>query len=159
MYLEIFLADFAVFRENTWISRVCDRAKYQMPCQVFTLQRRFIFSGFHRIIELKTSKHEFADIIQKNKRGFEGKKLSEGQAGRNALRFNTTCAADLDESAIGTQDSNCFLTSISCLFCLLSSRILQNNVLDLYLIEIRRYKLSFFAKEATYSRQVNLPSR
>ena len=31
MYLEIFLADFAVFRGNTWISRVRDRAKYQKP--------------------------------------------------------------------------------------------------------------------------------
>ena len=82
---------FAVFRENTWISRVRDCAKYQKPCQVFTLQRRFIFSGFHRIIELKTSKHEFADIIQKNKQGFEGKKLSEGQAGRNSLRFDNMC--------------------------------------------------------------------
>ena len=91
MYLEIFLADFAVFRENTWISRVCDRAKYQKPCQVFTLQRRFIFSGFHRIIELKTSKHEFADIIHQNKQGFEGKKLSEGQVGRNSLRFSNMC--------------------------------------------------------------------
>ena len=35
------------------------------------------------------------------------------------------------------------------LFCLLSSKILQNNLLDLYLVEIRRYKLSFFAKEVT----------
>ena len=82
---------FAVFRENTWISRVRDRAKYQRPCQVFTLQRRFIFSGFHRIIELKTSKHEFADTINQNKQGFEGKKLSEGQAGRNSLRFSNMC--------------------------------------------------------------------
>ena len=31
MYLEIFLADFAGFRGNTWISRVRDRAKYQKP--------------------------------------------------------------------------------------------------------------------------------
>ena len=31
MYLEIILADFAVFRGNTWISRVRDRAKYQKP--------------------------------------------------------------------------------------------------------------------------------
>ena len=42
MYLEIFLADFTVFRVfggnfagfrgNTWISRVRDRVKYQKPC-------------------------------------------------------------------------------------------------------------------------------
>ena len=42
-----------------------------------------------------------------------------------------------------------FLTLFSHLFCLLYSRILQNNLLDLYLVEIRRYKLSFFAKEVT----------
>ena len=45
---------------------------------MFTLQRRFVLSGFHPIIELKTSKHEFADIIHQNKQGFDGKKLSEG---------------------------------------------------------------------------------
>ena len=54
-------------------------------------QGRFIFSGFHRIIEFKTSKHEFADIVHQNKKGFEGKKLSEGRAGRNLLRFNNMC--------------------------------------------------------------------
>ena len=32
MYLEIFLADFAVFRVFLGISRVRDRAKYQKPC-------------------------------------------------------------------------------------------------------------------------------
>ena len=61
----------------------------------FTFQRHFVFSGFHRIIELKTSKHEFGDIIHQNKQGFDGKKLSdnwsEGQAGRNSLRFNNMC--------------------------------------------------------------------
>ena len=41
------------------------------------------FLGFHRNIELKTSKHEFADRIHQNKQRFEGKKLSEGQAGRH----------------------------------------------------------------------------
>ena len=32
MYLEIFLADFAVFCVFLGISRVRDRAKYQKPC-------------------------------------------------------------------------------------------------------------------------------
>ena len=36
-------------------------------------------------------------------------------------------------------------------FCSLSSRILQNHLLHLYLVKIRRYKLSFFAKPATNS--------
>ena len=41
MYLEIFLADFAFFgnfagfRGNTWISWVCDCAKYEKPCIMF----------------------------------------------------------------------------------------------------------------------------
>ena len=36
-------------------------------------------------------------------------------------------------------------------FCFLSSRILQNNLLHLYLVKIRLCKLSFFAKPATKS--------
>ena len=42
-----------------------------------------------------------------------------------------------------------FLPRFSRLFGLLSSRILYNNLLDLYLVQIRRYKLSFFAKAVT----------
>ena len=38
-----------------------------------------------------------------------------------------------------------FLPRFSRLFCLLSSRILQNNLLHLYLVKIRRHKLIFFA--------------
>ena len=36
-------------------------------------------------------------------------------------------------------------------FCFLCSRILQNNLLHLYLVKIRLFKLSFFAKPATKS--------
>ena len=55
-----------------------------------------VFLGFHRNIELKTStqKHkfaEFADRIHQNKQGIECKRLSEGQEGRNSLRFNNMC--------------------------------------------------------------------
>ena len=125
--------------------------------QVFTLQRRFIFSGFHRIIELKTSKHEFADMIHQNKQGFEGKKRSEDQAGRNSLRFNNMCSTLRRIGDRHAKILTVLLSPFSCLFCLLSSRILQNNLLDLYLVEICRYKHSFFAKEATYSRVVNHP--
>ena len=39
-----------------------------------------------------------------------------------------------------------FLPRFSRLFGLLSCRILQNNLLDLYLVEIRGYKLSFFTQ-------------
>ena len=61
---------------------------FQGRAQVFTLQRRFVFSGFHQIIEFQTSNHEFAVIIHQNKQGFDGKELSEGQVRRNSLRFN-----------------------------------------------------------------------
>ena len=44
-----------------------------------------------------------------------------------------------------------FLPRFSRLFCLLSSRILQINFLYLYVVTIRRYKLSFFAKPPTKS--------
>ena len=65
---------------------------YTNTSRVNTFGRLLVFSGFHRIIDLKTSKHEFADIIHQNKKEFEGKKLSEGQAGRNSLRFNNMCS-------------------------------------------------------------------
>ena len=42
---------------------------------VFTFERRFIFLVSRRNIELKTSKHEFADRSHQNMQGFEGKKL------------------------------------------------------------------------------------
>ena len=117
-----------------------------------------LFLGFHQNIELRTSKREFADIIHQNKQGFEGKKLSEGQVGRNSLRFSNMCCrlrriGDRHVRKIQTV----FLPRFSCLFCLLSSRILQNNFLDLYLVEIRRYKLSFFAKAATNTSRVGSP--
>ena len=60
-----------------------------------------VFQGFHRNIELKTSKHEFAGI----RMDLKAKKLREGQAGRNSFRLNNMWS-DSDESAIGTQDSN-----------------------------------------------------
>ena len=52
---------------------------------------------------------------------------------------------------------DCFLTSIFAFFGLLSSRILQSNLLDLYLVEIRRYKLSFFVKAAKNQWRIRSP--
>ena len=39
---------------------------------------------------VKNSKHEFTYIIHQDKQGFDGKKLTEGQTGRNSLHFNNT---------------------------------------------------------------------
>ena len=116
-----------------------------------------LFLGFHQNIELKTSKHEFADIIHQNKPGFKGKKLSEGQVGRNSLRFNNTCCRLRRIGDWHARILTVFSPPFSCLFCLLSSRILQNNLLDLYLVEIRRYKLSFFPKAAKNTSRVWSP--
>ena len=106
---------------------------------------------------LKTNKHEFVDIIHQNKQGFDGKKLSEGQAGRNSLRFKNMCCRLRRIDDRHAKILTVLLSPFSCLFCLLSSRILQNNLLDIYLVEIRQYKLSFFAKTATNKSRVATP--
>ena len=97
---------------------------------------------------LKTSTYEFTDRIHQNKQGFEGKKLS-GKEFVAFEEYQRVCVVDIAGSAILTV----FLPGFSRLSCLLSSRILQNNLLDLYLVKMRRYKLSwsFFAKPATKS--------
>ena len=107
-----------------------------------------LFLVFHRNIGLKTSTYEFTDRIHQNKQDFEAKKLS----GKEFVAFEEcqrVCVVDIAGSAILTV----FLPGFSRLSCLLSSRILQNNLLDLYFVKMRRYKLSwsFFAKSAKQS--------
>ena len=41
---------------------------------------------------VKNSKHEFTNIIHQDKQGFDGKKRTEGQTGRNSLHFNNMCS-------------------------------------------------------------------
>ena len=41
---------------------------------------------------VKNSKYEFTNIIHQNKQGFDGRKRTEGQTGRNSLPFNNTCS-------------------------------------------------------------------
>ena len=53
-----------------------------------------------------------------------------------------TCVADIACLVNSAQRFFVFLPRFSLLFCLLSSRILQNNLLDLYLVEIYRHKFS-----------------
>ena len=109
------------------------------------LRKTLYFLVFHRNVGLKTSTYEFTDRIHQNKQGFEGKKLS-GKEYSSHLKSIRVCVVD-NGSAILTV----FLPGFSRLSCLLSSRILQNNLLDLYLVKMRRYKLSrsFFANSAT----------
>ena len=85
-------ASWTLLFENILTNPIISQISFSMTSHLGTLlQRPFVFAGFHRIIELKRSKHEFADIINQNKQGFEGKKVSKGQAGRNSLRFNNMC--------------------------------------------------------------------
>ena len=107
---------------------------------------RLCFLDSQRNIELETSRHEFADTIHQNKQEFDGQKRSEGKTGRKSSPFQEHVA---QSSAIGdlhAQILSVSLLQFSRLFCLLSSQILQNSFLDLYLVDIRRHKHAFFAK-------------
>ena len=119
--------------------------KFNTRGLLFTFKRRFFFLVFHRNIGLKTSTYEFTDRIHQNKQGFEGKKLS-GKEYSSRLKSIRVCVVD-NGSAILTV----LLPGFSRLSCLLSSRILQNTLLDLHLVKLRRYKVSysFFVNPAT----------
>ena len=109
------------------------------------LQKTLYFLFFHRNIGLKTSTYEFTDRIHQNKQGFKGKKQS-GKEYSSHLKSIRVCVVD-NGAAIVTV----FVPGFSRLSCLLSSRILQNTLLALYLVKLRRYKLSysFFVNPAT----------
>ena len=76
------------------------------------------------------------------------KSEAKANTGRKSSPFQEHVA---QSSAIGdlhAQILSVSLLQFSRLFCLLSSKIFQNSLLDLYLVDIRRYKLAFFAKPA-----------
>ena len=62
------------------------------------LQKTLYFLVSQRNIELKTSKHEFTDISDQNKQGFEGKKLSGMEYAHNWLKLLTSCWPNLEVS-------------------------------------------------------------
>ena len=78
-----------------------------------------LFLVSQRNIELKTGKHEFTDISDQNKQGFEGKKLS----GTELAAFEENLCQTLPTRGIEGKDSYCFLTSI---FAFVLLVILQN---------------------------------
>ena len=95
------------------------------------------------IVELKTSKHKFTDRSHQNKWGFWRQK-----AQRDGFHcVSTECVPD--HGPLAKLHFLFLLPRCSRLSGFLSSRILQNNLLDLYLVQVRRYKLSFFAKAVT----------
>ena len=59
-------------------------------------------------------------------------------AGRNSLRLKRILCQTLPTRGIEGKDTYDFSPPFSRLFFFLSSRILQNNLLDLLLVEIRR---------------------
>ena len=83
------------------------------------LQKTLYFLVSQRYIELKTSKHEFTDISDQNKQGFEGKKLS----GTEFTAFEENLFQTLQTRGIEGKDSYCFLTAI---FAFVLLVILQN---------------------------------
>ena len=105
------------------------------------------FLDSQKNIELETSRHEFADRIYQNKQELDGKKRSEGKTGRKQSPFQEH---EAQSSEIGdyAQILSVSLPQFSRLFCLLSSKILQTSLHDLYLAEIRRYKVPYFGKPA-----------
>ena len=119
-----------------------------MVCSLPSNEKTLYFLDFHRNIGLKTRKHEFTDKSHQNKQAFEGKKLS----GKEFLAFEEyqrVCVEDMACSASCTERFSVLFSYLD--FCFLCSRILQNNLLHLYLVKIRLCKLSFFAKPATKS--------
>ena len=80
---------------------------------------------------------------------------AKSSAGRNLLRLKRTVCQTADYGAFHAKILTVFLPRFSRFFGLLSSRILQNNLLDLYSVEIRRYKLSFSAKAAASDRHIS----
>ena len=121
--------------------------KFNTSCFAVHLQKTLYFLVFHQNIGLKTSKHEFNDRRNQNKQGFEGTKLSR----KEFVAFEEYQRVCVDDIASSAKILTVFLPRFSRLFCFLSSRILQNNFLHLYLVKIRGYKLSFFVKPATKS--------
>ena len=120
MYLEIFLADFAVFRVflrisrdfagfhgNTWISRVRDRAKYQKPCPWESNQKhchnvgckdwQFYSLPFGKAFFHKTSRRPYWCTIQWNGCHFGVQEKSCGNwtlfSCKNILLFQEICMA------------------------------------------------------------------
>ena len=87
------------------------------------------------------------EFIKINK-ALKAKKLS-GKEFVAFEEYQRVCVEDMAGSANCTQRFSVLFSYLDFLF--LSARILQNNLLHLYLVKIRRYKLSFFAKPATNS--------
>ena len=110
---------------------------------LFSFERRYICFLFSRDISSwkQTNINSLIEVIEisetLNAKSSEGRISFRFQ--QNVTRLWPTCRIAF----------TVFLPRFSRLFGLLSSRISQNNLLDLYLVQIRRYNLSFLAKAVT----------
>ena len=110
------------------------------------LSKDALFFSFSRNIELKTSKYEFTNRSHQNKQGKKKPSRADFTAFQQNVCKTMAYTANLKQRLL--------------LFSYLNFRIyfacyppesFENNLVDLHLVEIRRYKLSFFAKPATKS--------
>ena len=110
---------------------------------LFSFERRYICFLFSREISSwkQTNINSLIEVIEisetLNAKSSEGRISFRFQ--QNVTRLWPTCGIAF----------TVFLPRFSRLFGLLSSRISQNNLLDLYLVQIRRCNLSFLAKAVT----------
>ena len=115
------------FGVTSWSSVYFRKTLYFLICQ--------------RNIEVEKIELSWVDRSHQNKQGFEGKMLS----GKELAAFEEfMCGRHSRLGELRIKILAVFLPRFPGLFCLLSSWILQNNLLDLYSVKIRRFRLSFF---------------
>ena len=114
-----------------------------------SLTKTLCFLDSQNNIELETSRHEFADRIHQNKQELTAKSEAKAKREGNRRRFKNMWHRVRRKPIYCDLHAQILIVSLpqfSRLFCLLSSKILQNSLLDLYLVDIRRYKLSLFQR-------------
>ena len=80
---------------------------------------------------------------------------AKSSAGRNLLRLQRTVCQTADYGAFHAKILTVFLPRFSRFFACYPPKSFKNNLLDLYSVEIRRYKLSFSAKAAASDRHIS----
>lgn len=106
-----------------------------------------LFLVFRQNIVYETFKHKFAvtAVIYIKIMGFEGKNMEQRR--KASPLKNTLLTAD--SANCRNNDSYCFLALTFVFIGILSSRTLQNNLFDLYSVEICHNKVLFSAKATT----------
>ena len=107
-------------------------------------EKTLYFLVSQRNIELKTGKHEFTDISDQNKQGFEGKKLS----GTELTAIEENLCQTLPTRGIEGKESYCFITSI---FAFVLIVILQNpSFVDISFHSMQKHPKYFSLRTAIF---------